>query len=107
MLSRYKVMWLMVMFDLPVKTKKERKAAYVFKRDLLRDGFTMMQLSVYVRHCSDSQNAETHIRRVRDACPGTGRVSIAQITDRQYENMINIYGKKIKKNSGPQQLELF
>ena len=31
----YEIMWLFVFFDLPVKTKKERKAANGFRKDLL------------------------------------------------------------------------
>ena len=40
-------MWVMVVFDLPVLTKLERKRATQFRNDLLDEAFTMMQFSVY------------------------------------------------------------
>lgn len=45
-------MWVIVMFDLPTDTPKARKAYARFRTDLLKDGFTMMQYSVYIRHCA-------------------------------------------------------
>ena len=50
-LNAYDIMWLFVFFDLPTNTKQERKFASGFRRDLLKDGYCMLQYSVYVRHC--------------------------------------------------------
>lgn len=52
LLSGYRIMWLIAMFDLPVLTKPERKAATIFRNDLLDEGFEMVQLSVYYRWCT-------------------------------------------------------
>ena len=57
-------MWLMVFFDLPTDTKKERKVASLFRQNLLKDGFTMFQFSIYIRHCGSKENMEVHIKRV-------------------------------------------
>lgn len=51
-LNAYHIMWLFVFFDLPVSTKKEMKAAALFRKNLEKDGFSMMQFSVYIRHCA-------------------------------------------------------
>ena len=51
-------MWLMVFFDLPTDTKKEQKAAMLFRQNLLKDGFTMFQFSIYIRHCGSKENME-------------------------------------------------
>ncbi|MBN2424998.1 MAG: CRISPR-associated endonuclease Cas2 [Calditrichaceae bacterium] len=107
-LNAYRIMWLFVFFDLPTNTKKERKAASKFRNDLLRDGFTMMQYSVYIRHCASKENAEVHSQRVRTMIPEKGQISILMITDKQYGSIINFWGNK----SPPQtrigaQLELF
>ena len=59
-------MWVLVFFDLPTETKKERKAAAKFRKDLLCDGFTMFQFSIYLRHCPSMENAEVHIKRVKN-----------------------------------------
>lgn len=101
-------MWLFVFFDLPTNTKKERSAAARFRKDLMQDGFTMMQYSVYTRHCASKESAEVHVRRVKAAIPKKGQVSIMAVTDKQYGDIINYWGISEKPLPGtPQQLELF
>lgn len=62
--SEYRVMWVLVLFDLPTETKKEKKAYVDFRKNLQRDGFTMFQFSIYVRHCASSENAAVHIKEL-------------------------------------------
>ena len=52
--SEYRVMWILVLFDLPTETKKDKKAYTDFRKNLQKDGFTMFQFSIYVRHCASS-----------------------------------------------------
>ena len=106
--SAYRIMWLFVYFDLPTETKKERVIYRKFREKLLKDGFTMHQYSVYIRHCASAENAEVHINRVRKAVPAKGKVSILKITDKQYGDIINIWGalQTAMPNMG-QQLEIF
>lgn len=107
-LNAYHIMWLFVFFDLPVTLKKDRKAAARFRKDLMKDGFTMLQFSVYTRHCASRESAEVHIKRIKDLIPEKGQVSILAITDKQYGNIINHWGAKASKLAkGPKQLELF
>ena len=107
-LNAYRIMWLFVFFDLPVGTKKEMKAAARFRKDIMRDGFTMMQFSVYIRHCPSGENADVHLKRVNSAVPEKGQVSILRITDKQYGDIMNFWGAKEKPLAPtPQQLELF
>ena len=63
--SEYRIMWVLVLFDLPTETKKDKKAYADFRKNLQKDGFTMFQFSIYVRHCPSSENADVHIRRVK------------------------------------------
>lgn len=107
-LNAYHIMWLFVFFDLPTTTKKERKAATQFRKALEKDGFSMMQYSVYVRHCPSKENMEVHIARVKSAIPETGLTSILSITDKQFGEIRNFWGKVERtKLSTPQQLEIF
>ncbi len=107
-LNAYRIMWLFVFFDLPTNTKKERKAAARFRKDLLTDGFVMMQYSVYIRHCASSESADVHQRHIENSVPELGQVSILRITDKQYGNIANFWGKLDKPlEPAPQQLELF
>ncbi|MDO6433275.1 CRISPR-associated endonuclease Cas2 [Flavitalea sp. BT771] len=101
-------MWLFVLFDLPVETKKERKAASDFRKALMKDGFGMLQFSVYCRHCASDESAQVHIKRTKAVTPEKGQVSIIKITDRQYGDIINIWGAKDKPlPAGPTQIEMF
>lgn len=101
-------MWVFVFFDLPVMTKLQRKRATKFRLLLEKDGFVMMQNSVYIRHCPSHENMDVHIRRIKTIVPDEGLVSILSITGKQYGNIINYNGKVLKKSMDtPQQLELF
>lgn len=107
-LSEYRVMWVMVLFDLPTETKKDRKASAGFRKDLMEDGFTMFQFSIYIRHCASIENAEVHIRRVKSFLPERGKICIMCITDKQFGEIQTFYGKKLSEPNTPgQQLELF
>ena len=106
--SEYRIMWGLVLFDLPTETKKEKKAYSDFRKNLQRDGFTMFQFSIYVRHCASQENAEVHIKRVKSFLPEHGQIGIMCITDKQFGNIELFYGKKVQPPNTPgQQLELF
>ncbi|MGK9369978.1 CRISPR-associated endonuclease Cas2 [Melioribacter sp. Ez-97] len=106
--NEYRVMWILVFFDLPTETAPEKKAYARFRKELLKDGFTMFQFSIYIRHCPSRENMNVHIKRIKKILPPKGHVGILKITDKQFGMMEIFYGKK--KESGfvePHQLELF
>lgn len=101
-------MWILVFFDLPTETKKERKAATLFRSNLIKDGFTMFQFSIYIRHCASRENMEVHMKRVERFVPGSGKVGVLGITDKQFGDIKLFFGQKPQKPNAPgQQLELF
>lgn len=107
-LNAYRVMWLFVFFDLPTQTKLQRRHAAQFRKALEKDGFSMMQYSVYIRHCPSKENLQVHIQRVRRSMPPEGFTCLLSITDKQYSNILNFWGKiEHAKREPPQQLELF
>lgn len=106
--SEYRIMWILVFFDLPTDTKKDRKEYTKFRKALLKDGFTMFQFSIYIRHCSSRENKNVHVKRVRRIIPEKGTVGILSVTDKQF-GMIEIFEGK-RRSSGfvePHQLEMF
>lgn len=107
-LNEYRIMWVMVFFDLPTETKNERKVASDFRKKLMKDGFTMFQFSIYMRHCPSRENADVHIKRVKLSLPQHGQIGILSITDKQFGDIELFYGHKPApvKTAG-QQLELF
>lgn len=106
--SEYRVMWVLVFFDLPTETKKDIKNYSIFRKKLIQDGFTMFQFSIYLRHCASRENAEVHIKRVKSFLPPSGQVGILCVTDKQFGKMELFIGKKETELQTPyQQLELF
>lgn len=107
-LNQYRVMWVMVFFDLPTETKVERRAANRFRKSLLDDGFGMFQFSIYTRFCASRENMQVHINRIQKSLPKKGKVGIMQITDKQFGMIELFHGKKEAYMDPPsQQLELF
>ena len=76
LVNGYRCMWVLAMFDLPTDTKKARKDYTLFRKHLLEDGFTMMQYSVYARHCASKENAEVHTQRIKRHLPPDGEVRV-------------------------------
>lgn len=108
MLTGYRIMWIVVMFDLPVMEKAERKAATDFRNSLLDMGFEMSQFSVYMRFCTIQTQVDTYCKRVELNLPVGGKVNILQFTDKQYERIITFRGKaKQSPNKSPDQFDLF
>lgn len=107
-LSAYRILWIQVLFDLPVTSKRQRKAATNFRNSLLDMGFSMAQFSVYQRFCVGKELAEKYIKYVEKIIPEDGKVHILTFTDKQYENIVTFNGKKQKSNpKNPEQYELF
>lgn len=101
-------MWVLVLFDLPTETKKQKKAYGEFRKRLMKDGFTMFQFSIYLRHCPSRENAEVHIQRVKGWLPHQGSIGILCITDKQFGAMELFVGAKAELlKTGYQQLELW
>ena len=104
--SEYRIMWVLVFFDLPTETKKDKRAYQLFRKQLQKDGFTMFQFSIYVRHCASMDNAEVHIKRVKNFVPEYGHVAVMFITDKQCDKILVFTGtKSVKVSPQPQQLE--
>ncbi|MDA3883827.1 MAG: CRISPR-associated endonuclease Cas2 [Bacteroidales bacterium] len=107
-LNAYHIMWLFVFFDLPTNTKKERKVAANFRKTLLKQGFTMMQYSVYIRHCASKEALLVHQNRIRRIIPEHGQVSLLSVTDKQYGDIVNFWGAKAEaRPESPKQLTMF
>ena len=101
-------MWVLTFFDLPVDTPKARKAYSQFRKQLMADGFNMLQYSVYGRHCSSEENAQVHMARVEGILPDDGQVRVLCVTDKQFERMRVFWGKMRKPpEQGATQLTIF
>lgn len=90
-----KFMRLIVFFDLPVKTKTQRRVATQFRKFLVKDGYFMVQYSVYCRICNGYDDVEKHKIRIRNNKPDNGSVRLLVITEKQYEKMELIIGNLV------------
>lgn len=72
-------MWILVLYDLPTQTQKQRKSAAKFRKRIMSDGFNMFQFSIYIRNCSSLENAEVHIKRVKSMMPDEGHMGYSRL----------------------------
>lgn len=106
--SAYRLMWILVTFDLPVETKKQRRDAQKFRLFLLDQGFEMSQFSNYLRFCNGKESFDTYVRKVSQNLPPRGHIFIYQFTDKQYENIVRFSDQSRRaRQKIPDQLALF
>lgn len=106
-ISGYRLMWMIVMFDLPVVTREDRKEYTRFRNCLLDYGFSMGQYSVYFRLVSSKERVEKFEKKLAEALPEHGEVQIITITDKQYANIRAFQGGRAEKRKKQGQLQLF
>ncbi len=106
MLSGYRLLWIIAIFDLPTITKNERVKASKFRHALLDLGFEMVQFSVYMKHCTGKKQASTIERKLANASPIYANIKIIRITDKQFGQIIHL-GKHKKHEISTAQLALF
>ena len=110
-MSSFKVMWLMLMFDLPTQTKKQRKRYHWFHKELEKEGYMMLQYSVYGKIFSSVESANLGKKRIKDFVyknVKNGNIRLLMFTDRQFANMDVVIGEKAEEEKNePVQLLLF
>ncbi|HDR1021903.1 TPA: CRISPR-associated endonuclease Cas2 [Pasteurella multocida] len=92
-MSEAKFMRLIVFFDLPVTTKEKRKAASQFRHFLLKDGYQMLQLSVYARIIRGRDSMLKHNKRLSEHLPEEGSIRCLEVTEKQFASMQILLGK--------------
>ena len=87
-------MRLVVFFDLPVATASQRKSYRIFRKFLIKDGYFMLQESVYSKMVLDGALADSAICRLRKNRPPCGLVQVLRVTEKQYAGLVEITGKR-------------
>lgn len=96
-MSVYRYMRVLLFFDLPRETHSERKSAAKFRKDLLDDGFLMLQESVYCKLAVNSSAVELIKNRIKRYMPKKGSIMLLTVTEKQFEAM-DIYLGDFKSN---------
>lgn len=92
-MSEATFMRIIVFFDLPVTTKAKRRAASQFRQFLLKDGYQMLQLSVYTRIVRGRDLLEKHNKRLTQHLPEEGSVRCLEVTEKQFTSMLLLVGE--------------
>lgn len=102
-------MRLMVLFDLPVTTKKNRLHYSRFHTFLKKDGYDMLQYSIYARICNGQDSVNKHLLKLKANLPPEGSVRCMQVTEKQYANIAILVGNKTEKEKSiyTKQLSIF
>lgn len=101
-------MWNLIMFDLPVKTRQQRRRATAFRNLLLDLGWLMAQYSVYVRYVPTGTSVTPELQRVKQGIPPQGRVQVIAVTDRQWTHALRfINATPLDPGEPPDLLTLF
>ncbi|MDU8925334.1 CRISPR-associated endonuclease Cas2 [Pasteurellaceae bacterium LIM206] len=87
-------MRIIVFFDLPVTTKAKMRAANQFRQFLLKDGYQMLQLSVYSRIVRGRDSLAKHNKRLVAHLPEEGSVRCLEVTEKQFASMLILLGEK-------------
>lgn len=86
-------MRILVMFDLPVSSEKERREYTRFRKYLIKSGFFMLQESVYTKLVLNAQAGDSVIDNLYKNKPNNGLVQALRITEKQYSKMEIIVGE--------------
>jgi len=97
--SPFRMGWLLVMFDLPVSSKRQRREATGFRKRLLEDGYMMVQFSIYARSCASHERMEKHTARLENFVPHAGNVRVLFLTDKQWSRGLCICGDNYPQKS--------
>lgn len=107
-ISPYQAVWLITLFDLPTDTQEARRQYTDFRKHLLKNGFMMLQYSVYARYTPSEEKAQVLRRRIKRNLPPDGEIRIMTLTDVQYGKMQIYRGKNRQApEPEPEQVQLF
>ena len=90
----YKFMRLIVFFDLPMQTDKDKREYNKFRKYLVRNGFIMMQKSVYSRLVINNVTSLSVKQRIKSNLPADGVVELLEITENQFSRIEYLIGEE-------------
>lgn len=89
----------MVFYDLPVVSSADKRSYARFHKFLLRDGYDMIQFSIYARLCNGLDSVQKHSQRLKAHLPADGSVRCLQVTEKQFTDLKVLVGEKTKKEN--------
>lgn len=101
-------MWCVVMFDLPTKSKEERRCYQAFRSLLLDNGFVRTQYSIYAKFSPAGVLSQRAVKAIKSAVPPAGEIRILHVSDKQWASTIRFCNAAEERfDEKPEQLSLF
>ena len=89
----YRFMRMLVMFDLPTETAEDKRNYRKFRKTLIKNGFYMMQESIYTRMALTPSVQRSAVEVIRKNKPPCGTVQVMTVTEKQFSQMEYITGE--------------
>lgn len=93
---RFEQLRLLCMFDLPTETDREKKEYRIFRKQLLENGFSMLQYSIYYRTLPNRSSLKKYETILRKSLPGHGNIRLLYVTENQFQDMLLLTGHRSK-----------
>ena len=88
----YRFMRMMLFFDLPVETPQQRREYSKFRKYLIKNGFLMMQESVYCKIAPNQTAVNSIYNGLQKNKPSKGLIQTLIVTEKQFSKMDFILG---------------
>ena len=98
---------MLVLCDLPLEKRNQRKEARLFKEALFAEGFFELQENVYTRMVESRSSRDIHIERISKNIPPYGRVRLITLTEKQFQNAPLLCGEEDKQAIIGSELDIF
>lgn len=98
---------ILLLCDLPLEKRKQRKEARLFRELLFREGFYELQSGVYTRMVESRSSRDIHLKRINEGLPVYGTVRLLMLTERQFQNVPLLCGNESKQEIVGSELDIF
>ena len=88
-------MRVLVLFDLPMISRKDRREYSIFRKFLIKNGFIMLQESVYSKLALNATVSDAIMVNVRKNKPPAGLVQMITITEKQFSKIEFLVGDTV------------
>lgn len=92
-------MRLICLFDLPMDTPSEKRQYRIFRKELIRNGFSMLQYSVYYRAIQNRSSGKKYERAISEFLPEHGEVRLIPVSEKQFDDMAVLVGNRSKQET--------
>ena len=94
MKSSYRQLRAILIYDLPMVDDEDRNVYSLFRKNIIKLGFYMVQYSVYTKVLQNENSYYQLCSKIKSVVPDKGHIVVFKMTEKQYEDMIYFAGIK-------------